>query len=525
VKLLGIDYGPLLLRFRKLPDNQTRLKIGIVLDGRRGPAWVRDLIEYLRGVPNFDVSTTLAGATSPPADSAPWLAERLYSASRAKADPFGDVDLGIGEPLQSGAVDMSVWLSSATPEAPCSRVARFGVFTLQLGEERTAPPYWREVIEAEPASSSVIHWHETAFDRARPIRTAETSTWQDWAFTRNAEEPVRAAARMLAAIGLELLSDAPGWKQRALAQAETPRAATGPRTYPSMLDTARFAGRQMARSLRVRVQGRGGRLPRWFLAMRRQPSLFYSHTGRFTPSAIEEIPLDGVYMTDPFVVTGDGKTWLYFEHIPNGARIGRLCCMEIGAGGFSKPEVILESTRHLSYPCVFPHHGEFFMIPESSGDRVVRLYRARRFPFEFQLEANLVEDSAFVDTTPFFLDGVWYFFTTTAGPFMESLLFWSEALDGKWRLHPRNPISSSVRNTRAAGRLFYQRGRLLRPTQDCSVRYGYGITINQVLRLTPSEFEERRVDFIGPKWRRGLLGTHTLNSNATVEVIDGIRYI
>jgi len=135
-----------------------------------------------------------------------------------------------------------------------------------------------------------------------------------------------------------------------------------------------------------------------------------------------------------------------------------------------------------------------------------------------------MEDLSAVDMTPFFLDGRWYFFTTTTEPFMETFLFWADSLGGRWHLHPKSPISSSVKSSRSAGHLFYQNGRLLRPTQDCSVRYGYGVTINEVTRLTSTEFEERRVDFIGPSWRRGLLGTHTLNSSGLFEVVDGLRY-
>jgi hypothetical protein len=129
-----------------------------------------------------------------------------------------------------------------------------------------------------------------------------------------------------------------------------------------------------------------------------------------------------------------------------------------------------------------------------------------------------------VDTTPFFLDGRWYFFTSTTAPFVETLLFWSNTLGGRWRLHPRSPISSSVTNCRAAGHLFYSNGRLLRPTQNCAIRYGYGITINEITRLTTTEFEERPVSYIGPDWRRGLLGTHTINSLNGLDVIDGLRF-
>jgi hypothetical protein len=184
----------------------------------------------------------------------------------------------------------------------------------------------------------------------------------------------------------------------------------------------------------------------------------------------------------------------------------------------------MEKDHHLSYPCVLTSQGEHFMIPEMAATRTVQLFRATRFPFEWQLETVLMDDLAAVDTTPFFLDGRWYFFISTTAPFVETFLFWSNSLGGRWRLHPRSPISSSVKNCRAAGHLFHENGRLLRPTQDGAIRYGYGITVNEIARLTTTEFEERPVSYMGPTWRRGLLGTHTINSIGAMQVIDGLRF-
>jgi hypothetical protein len=70
---------------------------------------------------------------------------------------------------------------------------------------------------------------------------------------------------------------------------------------------------------------------------------------------------------------------------------------------------------------------------------------------------------------------------------------------------------------------FYWKGRLYRPTQDCSIRYGYGIRVNEIKKLTPTEFEERLVRTIPPSWMPGLLGTHTWNEDARFQVIDGFR--
>jgi hypothetical protein len=102
-------------------------------------------------------------------------------------------------------------------------------------------------------------------------------------------------------------------------------------------------------------------------------------------------------------------------------------------------------------------------------------------------------------------------------------LFYADRLDGRWHYHPANPVSSDARRARPAGSLFYRDGRLFRPAQDCSVRYGYAIVLNEVLKLSKTEYQERAAETIQPSWRPGLLGTHTINANERYEVIDGLR--
>ena len=167
------------------------------------------------------------------------------------------------------------------------------------------------------------------------------------------------------------------------------------------------------------------------------------------------------------------------------------------------------------------------MIPESGGNYTLELYRATSFPYAWQFEKMLLQDIALVDTTPFFQDGIWYFFTTTVEVitcrWLETWLFWSDSLDGEWHYHPANPICSDVRRARSAGHLFHRNGKLIRPAQDCSVRYGYALVLNEVLKLSPTEYEERQQEVILPDWMPGIFATHTLNFTSNVEVIDATR--
>jgi hypothetical protein len=269
-----------------------------------------------------------------------------------------------------------------------------------------------------------------------------------------------------------------------------------------------------------------GRPAGWFVAVRSNPEFFRTRQDEFVPQSFRDVPAPrGSQLADPFVVEDNGRNWLFVEEVPAGAAKAHLAVIELGReGDFGQPVPVLEKPYHLSYPCVFRDQGEFFMLPETAGNHTIELYRATKFPFEWKLHKVLFSNIRAVDTTPLFLDGLWYLLTTSARHGHETFLFWSKTLDGEWHYHPRNPICSDVRRARGAGALFRSHGTLIRPAQDCSVRYGYAIALNRVLKISPTDYAEELIEVIYPKWRPGLLGTHTLSSNGAFEAIDGLRY-
>jgi hypothetical protein len=102
----------------------------------------------------------------------------------------------------------------------------------------------------------------------------------------------------------------------------------------------------------------------------------------------------------------------------------------------------------------------------------------------------------------------------------ELNIFYADSPKGKWKPHKLNPVKKDVRNSRPAGSLFDWKGQLYRPAQNSSVRYGYGISINKILQLSPDEFVEEEVSKILPEWNEAVLGTHTLSTSRDLTVID-----
>ena len=294
--------------------------------------------------------------------------------------------------------------------------------------------------------------------------------------------------------------------------------------YPSSFEAGGFVSRKMLRSALLRASSRG-RIPKWSISIRSNTGHSIVDPGRLDGFVNIPVPRGRLEMSDPFLLDHGGRAWMLFEDVPLGGRRGRLACMEMSErGACSDVIMLMDREDHLSYLCVVPHKGDVFLVPENAEAGLVNLYRFAPFPSRFELESTLCDGFPVVDTTPVFVEDRWYVFATTTPPFMETLLSSSSGLDKPWTRHPASPVSRSARSCRSAGHLFRKEGRLFRPTQDCSVRYGYAMTVNEITRLTATEFEEHAVAHFLPTWAPGLLGTHTWNETARLQVIDGLRY-
>ena len=74
---------------------------------------------------------------------------------------------------------------------------------------------------------------------------------------------------------------------------------------------------------------------------------------------------------------------------------------------------------------------------------------------------------------------------------------------------------------RNAGAVFYREGKLIRPTMDCSQRYGRAMIFKEIVLLTPDALIEQEIASIEPNWAPHLVGTHTFSLNEDFLVYDG----
>lgn len=472
-----------------------------------------------------------------------WSTKRSERLAKTRPEPHAELPvscrLGVdgggglaGETLlylRQLALDVLIWLDSSRPKGDCEGVARYGLWSFCFGNpagDLREPPYYWEPWQGEAIAPVTLLVHRESCDWAYALECCFTAARPSWYISQNHVEPLTMAGFLLERRLWDLA------ETRSLPAPAPDSRVTGPGPGPGNAEAARCLAHLAKRSLSARLQGIRRGKPTWISAVRFHPEGVGIEDGDTSAQNWTEIPRAACHaFADPFIITWEGKTAIFVEDVPPGTKRGRLVGMEVSPDGLSEPFSVVEKPYHMSYPCVFEADGAVFMIPETAENRTVDLYRATDFPRTWVHEHTLIDGLDLVDTTPFFHDDTWYFFTSPAGPpanISTTFLFFSSSLTGEWIYHPCNPICQDVRRARSAGHLRYRHGKLVRPSQDCSpsqdwsVGYGHAIQLNEVLSLSPTDYHERHLDTIPPSWRRDLIGAHTFNTAPGMQVIDGM---
>lgn len=239
------------------------------------------------------------------------------------------------------------------------------------------------------------------------------------------------------------------------------------------------------------------------------------------------IPDKDRYWGDPFVIQREDRYFMFVEEKLYASGRAHIACLTLDAAGrLLNHQVALQRDVHLSYPFVFEHAGQLFMLPETAASRTVELYRCVQFPNQWELHTTLMRDVYAVDATLLEHQGRFWLFANIKEPGGSSLnalhLFWSaDPFSQAWTPHPRNPVVADIRSARPAGRIFVQDGQLIRPSQDSSSRYGYALKFNRITRLSEVDYAEEAVAAFTPPGGR-IRATHTFNRAGGLTVIDAV---
>jgi len=239
------------------------------------------------------------------------------------------------------------------------------------------------------------------------------------------------------------------------------------------------------------------------------------------------VPPRDRFWADPHVVHRDGTYYIFVEEFLYRQGKARISLIEMdGKGNYTQPQPVLERPYHLSYPFVFEWNGDWYMIPETSANHTVEVYKCVAFPNRWEFCLTLIENITAVDATPFFDGRKWWLFANVteqpgASICDELFLFFADTpLSTSWTAHATNPVVSDVRSSRPAGRIFEHGGHLYRPSQNSEGEYGYGLKLNRIVTLSETEYREEEVSSIEPRWARDIRGIHTLSHAQELTVVD-----
>lgn len=545
-----------------LPSNESlrRLRVGLLIDSFTQPRWIAKIVEDIQASNFADVRLIVKNEQN----DQPRSRFRAYWKNRSyllyafynrldnllvkpESDAFERVDIQEllsncpllrvtpirkkysdwfpdqdARTIEEYKLDVAIAFGFRILKGPALRIAKHGVWSYHHGDNlinRGGPAGFWEVMEGSPVTGSVLQVLNEDLDNGMVIQRSWSSTSDRFSVKANRNNLywrstsfVIKALKELHETGAIVRDDAELYRPYHKQLYRTP---TNSQLMPKL---TRLSLNYFGSKLRSAVT-----FEQWSLAYRFRsgpddPNNTFYRFHHVTP------PKDR-FWADPFPIIVDGKYYLFFEEFNYQTKKGHIVVAE--AERSSKPEtlacqVALKTDYHLSYPFVFYWQDRLYMVPETSSNSTLELYRCESFPTGWKLETVMMKDIKAKDATLFEAEGLWWMFVSiTDRAFSDELhLFYAETPFGPWKAQRQNPISSDVRNLRPAGKPFTWRNQLYRPAQDCSRYYGYAVTINRILKLTPDEFVEEEVSKVLPLWRKGVLATHTLNLCEDLTVVD-----
>lgn len=515
------------------------LRVGFFVDAPEAPRWIYRLVEAVVALPECALAFVSFDADAPRASSLLSRVARapdraLFECFRALDDRvFGRPDdaratrdlrplLGATPraPDDSDELDVILRLGRAAPAPSLVARARGGVWSLRFGPRTLDDPSAAGLYEVLSGAGTVTTELFAAAREGSPERVvARAVTRADVRSVRRGQGVFLAKTAALVAHALRALYDD---KLGATdPEALEPRPSAALASGPTNGELSRLLVGHGLRYLDERVD-RAMYATQWVLAWQRSESLSGAAPFRYL------LPPGDRFWADPFPSVRGGRRHIFFEEAILATGKGHISLVELrDDGSHGEVERVLERPHHLSYPFLLRHGGDDFMLPEGSVDGGVGVYRARRFPRGWELVDVLLPDRFVSDATLREIDGRWWLFADiavdgTRVPSEELHLFYGPTPFGPWTPHRRNPITSDAGRARPAGAVFAHTGKLYRPAQDCATRYGYAVSFNEIVRLTPDDYAEVERGRMTPSWDPRLLATHTFNRDGDLTVIDAV---
>ncbi|AQS86600.1 MAG: hypothetical protein ABF876_01830 [Acetobacter aceti] len=256
--------------------------------------------------------------------------------------------------------------------------------------------------------------------------------------------------------------------------------------------------------------------------------------GSLDPFAIRWLPNPGRYrfLADPFGIWRDDRLHIFAEYYDYRTRKGEIHLLILNrALEIIQQGQVLSEPWHLSYPFIFEADGETWMLPEACRSGKLTLYRARRFPWEWEAVPEFRFPHAAIDASPIFAGGAWWMFYAPSSPHSDRMtalrLARADTLLGKWEDVSTQPLRRGLGSSRMGGTPRLVDGQLILPMQDCTETYGGAIRLLKtgIPHDDSMSFQESFRITAPQDARPFTAGLHTFSAAGDVTLIDAKRIL
>ena len=254
--------------------------------------------------------------------------------------------------------------------------------------------------------------------------------------------------------------------------------------------------------------------------------------GEFMSSALFKLkPLKlpkNEFWADPFIFSYENESFVFFENYNYKTKKGKISCGKVQGQKLIDITDVLDLPYHLSYPYIFEENGDIFLMPESSENNRLEIYKSVSFPNKWEIYSSAFDGEKIIDAT-FYNDNnnqKWLFVNKQAdletSPDSDLFIYKVNSLKLKnLEPHLQNPVIINSKKARNGGAIFKYKNETYRPSQaNIDGVYGRALNINKIEKLTINEYIEKDVAIIYPNFYKGLVSMHHLHQVDGLFVID-----
>jgi hypothetical protein len=425
------------------------------------------------------------------------------------------------EAVRALGLDVLIMPEGGEIEGPIRGAARFGIWSVLHADDRQqrqASPGFRESARGAPVTGATLLMRTAGSHPAEAIG----SCWQ------NTHANALLNERFITHLSVSLV-------MRELRRLDRERAPPPCVPVTASAPAAPGVG-ELLGYLARRGAGVGSYLLRQARKLRGRPMMWALGLGHGPietadlSRTIEVMPTAGHFWADPFLFEHRGELYVFFEELGYRQRRGWISVGKVVGDRVEYLGVAIDAGYHMSYPFVYAHDGEIYMIPEASANKRVEIWQAVEFPLRWRLHHTVLDGTDVADSVIVEHQGAWWLLANISQTPHKDLCneLHVFAIDGpelrSLTPHPGNPVVIDSRTARNGGRPFVRDGRLFRPSQNNSHGvYGYGLNLMEVTTLSLAGYAEQPRVVFTPGFKPGIAAVHHVDAVGDRFVVDYCR--